>query len=534
MTAIFTQFRTLSLASPAALSLAALSLAACDGRLDVTDENIGGAAGSSNPGGSGGSSGSAGSAGSAGTGGTGGDAASCDDGVRNGEEEGVDCGGGLCLECNINGERPCTNPVECDNSVCLDGVCQPPTCEDGVRNGEEEGVDCGGGSTCGPCLTLCHEQCAVSATLIPLGCDPDAPAPAGVASRPYSNDDGTIIAFDYCYEDSRCTAMYWSLASGGRRLELAGGGTVAGMSADGQLVLVRPQAALGGQSLLFAPDGSSTPTGMAPSQTLLTANGTLVGVSPATNDSFALLRRPRGGEIEPLGDLPFGSDQFALTGAAADASVIVGYSYAEGYQPFRYSEEGGLVFGLEGLPETSDGATVTALSRDGRVFAGTTLLGNAHQNVFRWTEADGVVELAPVAPSTPGVDPAGMALSDDGSVLAFSRETNASTGDFGAYRWSTQGGAQALTPGIQSVATLVSGDGRVIIGQTFDVPDYRAFFWTEAGGARGIRVTLESAGVDLTGWSIDAPWSLSHDGKVAMGVGRCGETTTVYRLVLPE
>lgn len=528
MTAIFTHFRTFSHASPAALSLAALSLAACDGRLDVTDENIGGAAGSSSQGGSGGSSGSAGSAGSAGSGG---DAASCDDGVRNGDEAAIDCGGS-CPACSSG--SACTNPVECDSSVCLDGVCQPATCEDGVRNGDEAGVDCGGSSDCGPCSTLCHEQCAVSATLIPLGCDPDAPAPAGVASRPYSNDDATVIAFDYCYEDSRCTPMYWSLANGGRPLELTGGGTVAGMSADGQLVLVRPQVALGGQSLLFTPDGSSTPTGMAPSQTLLTANGTLVGVSPATNDSFALLRRPRGGEIEPLGDLPFGSNQFALTGAAADASAIVGYSYAEGYQPFRFTVDGGLVFGLEGLPETSDGATVTALSRDGRVFAGTTLLGNTQQNVFRWTEADGVVELAPVPPLTPGVDPSAMALSDDGSVLAFSRETNAATGDFGAYRWSTQSGSEALTPGIQSTASLVSGDGRVIIGRTLDSSDYGAFVWTEAGGARSIRAALESAGVDFTGWSIDAPWSLSRDGKVAMGVGRCGETTTVYRLVLPE
>jgi hypothetical protein len=533
MIAVFTRFHNLSLGS-----LAALSLVACNGRLDVTDENVGGSAGSggnggTGPAGSGGSSGSDG--GASGSAGTSGEPAVCHDGIRNGDEAGIDCGGATCAGCNINGERPCSNGlVQCDSYICVDGVCQPPTCQDGVRNGDEAGVDCGGDSGCAPCLTLCHEQCAVSATLIPLGCDPGAPTPTSVASRPRSNDDGTVIAFDYCYDDSRCTPMYWSLASGPRALEITGGGTLAGMSADGQLVLVSPQVALGGQSLLFAPDGSSAPTGMGPSPALLTANGTLVGVSPATKDSFALLRRPSGGAVEPLGDLPFGSNQFALTGAAADASVIVGYSYDEGYQPFRYTEGSGLVFGLEGLPETSDGATVTALSRDGQVFAGTTLLGNEQQNVFRWTEADGVIELAPVPPLTPGVDPSSMALSDDGSVLAFSRETNAATGDFGAYRWSTEDGAEALTPGIQSVATLVSGDGRVIIGQTLDAQDYRAFVWTEAGGARSIRAALESVGVDLTGWSIDTPWALSRDGKVALGVGRCGETTTVYRLVLPE
>jgi uncharacterized membrane protein len=526
MTAVVSRFRILSLGSLAALSLAPLSIAACDGRLEVTDEDLGGAAGSSNQAGSGGSSGSAGSSG------TSGDPVSCNDGVRNGDEEDVDCGGASCPACP--GESPCTNgPLECDSYICLDGVCQPPTCADGVRNGDEEDVDCGGGN-CGPCSTLCHEQCAVSAALIPLGCDPSAPKPIGVASQPRSNDDGSLIAFEYCYEDSRCTPMYWSATEGVRAFAVSGGGTLAGMSADGQLVLVSPQLALGGDSLLFAPDGSSQPSGMGPTPALVSADGALVGVSPTTNNAFALLRRPRGGQIEPLGDLPFGSNEFALSGVSPDASVIVGYSYQTSFQPFRYAPGDGLVFGLEGLPATADGATINALSRDGQVFAGITLLGNDQQNVFRWTEADGVVELAPVTPSTPGIDPSSMALSDDGSVLVYSRETNSATDDFGAFRWDTQRGAQALTPGIQSTASLVSGDGRVIIGQTLDTEDYRGFLWTEGGGARSIRSALETAGVDLTGWSLGTPRSLSRDGKVALGVGRCGELTTVYRLLLPE
>jgi len=49
--------------------------------------------------------------------------ATCDDGIQNGTETGVDCGG----DC-----APC------------------PTCDDGIMNGEEEGVDCGG-PDCPPC-----------------------------------------------------------------------------------------------------------------------------------------------------------------------------------------------------------------------------------------------------------------------------------------------------------------------------------------------------------------------------------------------
>ncbi len=48
----------------------------------------------------------------------------CDDGVQNGDETGVDCGGSSCAAC--------------------------PSCNDGVQNGDETGVDCGGS-----CLTSC-------------------------------------------------------------------------------------------------------------------------------------------------------------------------------------------------------------------------------------------------------------------------------------------------------------------------------------------------------------------------------------------
>lgn len=50
--------------------------------------------------------------------------ATCVDGVQNGNETGIDCGG----DCD-----PC------------------PTCDDGIQNGDEEGVDCGG-SECDACL----------------------------------------------------------------------------------------------------------------------------------------------------------------------------------------------------------------------------------------------------------------------------------------------------------------------------------------------------------------------------------------------
>lgn len=53
-------------------------------------------------------------------------------------------GMGNCVEC-LRGS-------DCASGVCTSGRCQTPTCSDGVRNGAETGVDCGG--TCPLCPVL--------------------------------------------------------------------------------------------------------------------------------------------------------------------------------------------------------------------------------------------------------------------------------------------------------------------------------------------------------------------------------------------
>ena len=72
----------------------------------------------------------------------------CGDGVKNGNETGVDCGGSCspCTSCNDNVKNGNETGIDCGGS-CL--AC--PTCNDGIKNGTETGVDCGG--TCGPCNT---------------------------------------------------------------------------------------------------------------------------------------------------------------------------------------------------------------------------------------------------------------------------------------------------------------------------------------------------------------------------------------------
>lgn len=99
----------------------------------------------------------------------------CEDGIQNGDEEGVDCGGSCdpceagpsCEDEEQNGDESdvdcggscdacadglmCGVAGDCESGVCgeEDGLCAAPTCEDGVQNGDEGGVDCDG--SCDPC-----------------------------------------------------------------------------------------------------------------------------------------------------------------------------------------------------------------------------------------------------------------------------------------------------------------------------------------------------------------------------------------------
>jgi hypothetical protein len=74
----------------------------------------------------------------------------CSDGIQNGDETGVDCGGSClpCITCNDGIQNGNETGVDCG------GSCPPcTTCTDGIQNGNETGVDCGG--SCPACPPVC-------------------------------------------------------------------------------------------------------------------------------------------------------------------------------------------------------------------------------------------------------------------------------------------------------------------------------------------------------------------------------------------
>ena len=58
---------------------------------------------------------------------------SCGDGIKNGTETDVDCGG-TCPKCVIS--KACASNGDCLNDTCLGGVCFQASCAGGARSAE--------------------------------------------------------------------------------------------------------------------------------------------------------------------------------------------------------------------------------------------------------------------------------------------------------------------------------------------------------------------------------------------------------------
>ncbi len=107
--------------------------------------------------------------------------ASCSDGAQDGSETDIDCGGS-CAPCAVG--KLCGAGADCASGVCNGGHCAAPTCADKVRNGGESDVDCGG--PCPGCPV--GGKCGVGADCASAICARSLCAPATCGDR--LEDDG--------------------------------------------------------------------------------------------------------------------------------------------------------------------------------------------------------------------------------------------------------------------------------------------------------------------------------------------------------
>ena len=120
----------------------------------------------------------------------------------------------------------CTSPLHCKSRVCNDsGLCEPTRCFDGVLNGSESDVDCGGPG-CAPCQRAewcvsdgdCASGSCVCGMCVEAGADVDpgtpCEAPQGCADGIHNLDEADVDcggpscqpceSGQSCFEDGDC------------------------------------------------------------------------------------------------------------------------------------------------------------------------------------------------------------------------------------------------------------------------------------------------------------------------------------------
>jgi hypothetical protein len=469
--------------------------------------------------------GAAGSGG-AGTGGAGGTlgaspepeppaADTCTDGILDGDEADIDCGGSRCGVCRAG--ATCHIDTDCEGR-CLGGLCQQATCEDGVHNGGELGPDCGG--PCGRCPVILEPcDCPSNERLQPLAC-------GGVDLwAAFSSADGATLVYAQNGETYR-----WDAATGGPSL-LHPEASIAALSADGQALLLRLETSeiyelwRPGEMARVLPGPSAR--GMSDDARSVLFYDEAGRAATLWTDGLSL---GVGVRVSPSSfDFP--------RALSADGRAVVGTRYVSddsgGYErPFRWTQAGVEV--LEALPAGAVHGTAVATSGDGSVLAGWVSSSRdwASASIFRWSANGGFVEVA-MSPLVPGLPFPPPLLSADGSVLVGTLGAAPDPGFSRAFRWSEAEGLLVLGGETPSQASFVSADGRVIVGSRFpDDGTTRWFVWSSTRGLRDLATAVADAGADISGWTFESAAVLSADGRVLYGMGQCGGQRAAYRALL--
>ena len=254
-----------------------------------------------------------------------------------------------------------------------------------------------------------------------------------------------------------------------------------------------------------------------------------------------------------------GNDLSAATAISADGSVVAGRSHVSdpNHPAKKTSEafiwEAGVMTGLgflaaDGLDYHSE---ALAISGDGLVVVGLASNTdpsnptNSVDEAFRW-EGGLMTGLGFLQSDTKDVRSEATGVSHDGStVIGISNVDHPDVPDTSvsqAFVWRdgvmTGLGFLAGSPGpYESIATGVSADGSVVVGESKLATGIEAFIWTtESNQMQSLRDVLEAdLGIDLTGWTLDNPPVISSDGStmIALATNPDGEIEA-FVTYLPE
>ena len=267
--------------------------------------------------------------------------------------------------------------------------------------------------------------------------------------------------------------------------------------------------------LLFSPAGTAPARPDSP----LTATPSPSLIKPAVGAAAA---DPPLATFRALGDLPGGISYSQAYDISADGRVVVGQAGGvSGLEACRWV----LPSGPESLGPTvgNVGAVADAVSDDGSLLVGSRQTSPQQFlfQAFRFSDAIGLVPLGDL-PGGPENSVA-SGVSSDGSVVV-----GQSSGTLGiqAYRWTQETGMQALgdLPGgpFASNALGISGDGTVIIGHGNSAAGIEGWRWTAATGMVALG--------DLPGGAVESSAEgISRNGRFIVGFGRVPEGLEAFR-----
>jgi hypothetical protein len=133
--------------------------------------------------------------------------ASCLDGIKNGTETDVDCGGGSCAACADG--KACVSGTDCSSGVCAAGACEASACDDEVKNGDETDTDCGG--SCPACGSGKH--CSDDADCSSGWCDGDTCGETVLLTVQFTGTSGRVTSVPAGIDSTSTTSYLFHLNS---------------------------------------------------------------------------------------------------------------------------------------------------------------------------------------------------------------------------------------------------------------------------------------------------------------------------------
>ncbi len=230
--------------------------------------------------------------------------------------------------------------------------------------------------------------------------------------------------------------------------------------------------------------------------------------------------------LHGMGDLPGGFVVSMAHAISADGTTVVGTSDSDlGVQAFRWTLADGIQ-GIGDIPGDGFRSEAFGVSQDGSFIVGRGISAKGGE-AFRWAGGDpvGLGDL-------PGGihEGQGRGVSYDGStVVGWSQSNIFGQSIYQAFRWTQESGMVSLgtlSPGRQSLANAISGDGRVVVGQSNSERGAEVFRWTAEDGMVALG--------DLPGGAFSSQaLGVSSDGSVIVGSGTSEQGTHAFRWTQP-